>query len=226
MRPIIGLSCSWEEQEDVYLLSVDYTRSIEEAGGVPIIIPSLGEKFLQDVLKICSALVFSGGGDIDPFFWGEAPFTGLGEIDPERDRFELSLARLAYKNRLPVLGICRGCQLMNVACGGTLVQNIDSYLCHRQNAPRQHPFHDIVVKEGSLLHKLAGGASIRVNSFHHQSVRTTGPEIMPCAWSEDGIIEAIFGVNHPFWLGVQWHPENMKNKTSARIFEGLVQSCS
>lgn len=226
MRPIIALSCSWEESEDTYFLSADYIRSIEEAGGAPIILPSLRQESVHDILQICSAIVFAGGGDIDPVYWGESPLSGLGRIDPERDRFELSLARLAYELRIPALGICRGCQLMNVACGGSLIQDIDSFLCHEQNAPRHYPFHDIVVKEGTLLHQLVATPTIRVNSFHHQAVRAAGRGITFCAWAEDGIVEAICSVSHPFWLGVQWHPESMKCHTSSRLFKALVQSCS
>ncbi len=225
MQPVIGLSCSLEEDEGVFMLSADYVKSIEEAGGIPVIIPSWGEENIDHVLGICAGLVFSGGGDIDPAHWDEAPAPGLGQIDPQRDRFELSLARRAFELRVPALGICRGCQVMNVAAGGTLIQDLASFLCHQQNAPRHYPFHDIVVKEGSLLYHVLGAPAIKVNSFHHQAVKAVGRGLIICAWAQDGNVEAICSGEHPFWLGVQWHPECMLDGASLRLFESLVKSC-
>ncbi|HWP96802.1 MAG TPA: gamma-glutamyl-gamma-aminobutyrate hydrolase family protein [Syntrophomonadaceae bacterium] len=224
VKPIIGLTTSYEEEEGQFQLRDHYVRAIETGGGLPVILPIAREELIASYLDCCSALLFSGGGDIDPVHWGQIPGADMGWIDPQRDHFELLLARYAYQRGIPALGICRGCQVLNVAAGGSLFQNLDSDLCHQQNAPRNYAIHDIVMMEGSLLEGILGQHSLRVNSFHHQAVHETGTGLIASAWAVDGVVEAIESDKHPFWLGVQWHPECLPDQASVRLFRSLVQA--
>lgn len=224
MRPVIGVIASYEEEEGHFWLRDDYVQVVEKAGGLPIILPVIREEMIADCLEICSGFLFTGGGDIDPVYWGETPGPDMGRIDPERDRFEMLLARYAHQRGKPVLGICRGCQVLNVAAGGSLFQHISSSLCHQQNAPRNYVIHDIVVMEDSLLIGVLGRQTLRVNSFHHQAVHKTAPGLKASAWAPDGVVEAVESEMHPFWLGVQWHPEALTDQLSDRLFRAFVKA--
>ncbi|MEQ8173939.1 MAG: gamma-glutamyl-gamma-aminobutyrate hydrolase family protein [Syntrophomonadaceae bacterium] len=226
MKPIIGITCSWEKDEQLYQLKKAYVQSVEKAGGIPIVLPYLGEESIPRVAELCDGLLFSGGGDLDPVYWRAQPAPQLREIDPARDLFEVQLAGYAFDVGIPSLGICRGCQLFNAAAGGSLIQHIESHVCHEQNAPRHHPIHDILIKEDTLLSKTVHSTALRVNSFHHQAVDEIAPGLLVSAWSADGIIEGIESRDHPFWLGVQWHPECMRDDSSRRLFSALINAAS
>lgn len=224
VKPVIGITCSWEENEQLYLAKGSYVSSIEKAGGIPILLPYLVEDSISGLADLCDGLLFSGGGDLDPVYWGAFSSPQIREIDPARDRFEIQLASYAFKVGIPSLGICRGCQLINVAAGGSLIQHIESHICHEQSAPRHHPIHDIVVKEGTLLSQTIRCSTLRVNSFHHQAVDEVAPGLLVSARSADGIIEGIESGIRPFWLGVQWHPECMRDDSSKRLFAALIHA--
>lgn len=224
MKPVIGITCSWEEDEHHYKLKSAYVTSVEKAGGIPVLLPYLREDSIPRLAGLCNGLLFSGGGDLDPFYWGAFPSPHLREIDPARDLFEIQLAVYAFKAGIPSLGICRGCQLFNAAAGGSLIDHIETHIAHEQNAPRYHPIHDIVVKEGTLLSKTVHCTTLRVNSFHHQAVDEVAPGLLINARSADGIVEGIESASHPFWLGVQWHPECMGDDSSRRLFAALVRA--
>lgn len=226
MRPVIGIICGWNDDEQLYQLKSAYVRSIEKAGGIPILLPYLEEGSFTRLADLCEGLLFSGGGDIDPVHWGAEAAPETRKIDPARDLFEIQLAGFAFNSGIPSLGICRGCQLLNAAAGGSLIQHIESSICHEQNAPRHHPIHDILVKEDSLLGKTVRSTALRVNSFHHQAVGEIAPGLLVSARSADGIIEGIESRAHPFWLGVQWHPECMRDDSSKRLFAGLIKASS
>ncbi|MEN6349608.1 MAG: gamma-glutamyl-gamma-aminobutyrate hydrolase family protein, partial [Syntrophomonas sp.] len=218
MRSVIGISASYCNDDKNYYLKEAYVLSVQKAGGIAVILPPLKEMVLIDeYIRCCDAFLFSGGGDIDPVFWGELPEPGLGEIEPLRDSFELALAARVLQLGIPVLGICRGCQLLNVAAGGSLLQDINSSMDHYQNAPRDYPFHVILIEEDSRLSGILESCSIKVNSFHHQAVKRTGTGMKAVAWAPDGTIEAIEGENG-FILGVQWHPECLIDEYSKRLF--------
>jgi len=194
------------------------------AGATAILLPPVEDMdILEEYLKLCNGYLFPGGGDVDPFYWGALPQKGLGEINPRRDFFELKLAEKVLERKLPALGICRGCQVLNVAAGGTIMQDISSPLPHEQQAPRNYPFHDIVVQPGTRLAQILE-PEIRVNSFHHQAVERLGRGMVVSALAPDGIIEAIESVESPFILGVQWHPECMRDHASDQLFKALVQA--
>lgn len=224
MKPVIGIICGWNEDEYNYQLKSAYVHSVERAGGISILLPYLGYDSIPRLADLCDGLLFSGGGDLDPVYWGALTAPQTREIDPARDLFEIQLAGYAFNAGIPSLGICRGCQLFNAVAGGSLIQHIESHICHEQNAPRHHPIHDIVVKEGSLLSETIQCTTLRVNSFHHQAVGKVAPGLQVSAWSADNIIEGIESRTHPFWLGVQWHPECMRDDSSQRLFAALIDA--
>ncbi len=233
MGPVIGLTCSHDAQNDRIWIARNYTRAVESAGGVPLLLDYSGSAgVLNKLANYLDGIILTGGGDVDPFFFNEEPSPACGEIDPERDRFEIELTRLFLSAGRPVLGICRGMQVLNIAAGGDIYQDIPSrmqkVIQHRQQAPRWHPTHYIEVVKGTLLEKITGGGKIRVNSFHHQAVRKRAPGFIVSARSSDGVVEGIECPGLPFVLGVQCHPETMwlKDKLFLSIFKALVRAAA
>lgn len=160
-------------------------------------------------------IVLSGGGDVDPFFYGEEPHPDSRRICPKRDVFEIALSRFALSANIPILGVCRGIQVLNIAAGGDIYQDIYSQLPgnqlikHCQEAPQWYPTHGINIEAGTMLSSVMGGNKLRVNSYHHQAVRNVAPDFIVSACSEDGIIEAIESTEHHYALGLQCHPESL-----------------
>ncbi|HEY8347474.1 MAG TPA: gamma-glutamyl-gamma-aminobutyrate hydrolase family protein [Symbiobacteriaceae bacterium] len=214
MRPLIGLtpSVAQESNRDSLYCPSDYFRAIQEAGGIPVLLPLVDNELdAALVLDKVDGLLLPGGGDVDPVFFGEEPHPRLGTIAPERDFSEILLIREALRRDMPVLGICRGHQILAVAVGGTLIQDIPSELPgalkHEQDAPRWYASHSVSVKPGTRLAALLG-TSFRVNSFHHQSVRTVPPGWVVSAVAPDGVLEALEHPGYRFVVSVQWHPES------------------
>jgi putative glutamine amidotransferase len=194
-------------------------------GLMPLVIANETGLAAEACLEGMDGLLLTGGGDVDPFYFGEEPHPALGEVDPERDRRELELVLLAHRRDLPVLAICRGCQVLNVALGGTLYQDIESQLSgidqHWQQGGRSRSSHSVAVQNGSLLARCFPQLTGRVNSFHHQAIRELAPALKATARSLDGIIEGVEDPVKSFVLGVQWHPEDMLAEDGARILFGL-----
>lgn len=209
-----------------------YADAILRAGGVPLLLPYSRDASTLDLyLFRISGLVLTGGGfDIPPEAYRETPREGLGPTKPERTDFELGLLIRALKRRLPVLGICGGMQLLNVACGGTLVQDIPREVPgareHRQSHDRTRPQHPVEVLDGTLLAQCVGPGSVMVNSTHHQAVAKLGDKLRVSASAADGVVEAIEHTEHPFALGIQWHPELLVDSVPAHVglFRNLVAS--
>ncbi|MDN5332451.1 MAG: putative glutamine amidotransferase [Tepidanaerobacteraceae bacterium] len=230
MKPLIAITCSFVA--DKIFLNRGYYEAVEKAGGIPLGVPPLKDKgALTNLLDRVDGLLLSGGPDIDPRYFGEHPRPGLGEVNPLRDEAEIFLCREAVKRRKPVLGICRGIQLMNVALGGTVYQDIGSEiensLKHRQEAPRWYASHDVSVSKDSLLYKIMEYELVPVNSFHHQAVKNVADFLRPVAFSPDGVVEAVEGASGEFFLlGVQWHPEEMWREypLQLKLFEALVDA--
>jgi len=196
-------------------LTAAYVTALEAAGLVPLIIPPLTDKgAAAAILDSVAGLMLTGGGDIDPARYGERRHEKVSNVNVARDATEVALVEEARRRRTPVLAICRGIQVLNVALGGTLVQDIPSQcpgaLAHDEDTPRNSRSHDISVEPGSLIANAIGTGSCSVNSFHHQSVKGLGEGLKVTARSPDGVIEGIESEGEDWWvLAVQWHPEEM-----------------
>jgi len=229
MPPLIAIS-SCRKLED-------YRQSILHTGGeVRIIDPSMS---VADALADVGGLLLTGGGDVDPARYGETPHQTLDEVDPVRDEFEIALIAAARARDLPIFAICRGVQMLNVAAGGTLVQDIPSEVAgainHSLVVPPHPPYelaHEVWVEKDSLLAKLLGDRLVgsdtcEVNSRHHQAVKTVAPGYRVSATAPDGVIEAIEDPSARFCLGVQWHPENFFRTGEFRsLYEGFLEAAS
>jgi putative glutamine amidotransferase len=224
VTPLIGITrCSKLE---------DYVASIEQTGA-RVRVLEVSES-PRKVLSEVHGLLLTGGGDVDPVFYGEDRHESVEDAEPGRDEFELDLARRALEARMPLLAICRGAQVLNVAAGGTLVQDIpsaiDTDLPHSVAHPRDAECHDISVRPGTRLASVLGASvgsscSCRVNSRHHQSVGRVGKGLVVSATASDGVIEAIESEASPFCVGVQWHPENFwKTGEFLSLFDAFVSA--
>ena len=231
--PIIDLTGNFSDNNCT--LAEGYYQSILKAGGVPVIIPPYDNaEPLVQTLNQLDGILLTGGGDINPLFLGEEPIKQLGGINPRRDRQELLLTQLAADRQIPILGICRGIQVMNAAFGGTLYQDIHSQMkgtCikHSQDLDRSYASHTIEIETDSLLHRLMGTKKLAVNSFHHQAVQETAPGFRVCARAIDGVIEAIESTEYKSILGVQWHPECFilnNDECMMPLFHWLIQEAN
>ena len=227
-RPIIGITGNYDTGKCTLLEG--YYHSVIEAGGTPLIIPPCDDTDVMiSLLEGVDALIFSGGGDINPLYLGEEPLRELGGINPARDWHELMLVRLAANRQIPILGICRGLQVMTAALGGKLYQDIykeaSATLKHSQNTDRHVATHTVRIDSESLLHRIFQKDVLPVNSFHHQAVKEAAPGFAAVACSADGLIEAVESTRHKSMLGVQWHPECMilaGDRSMLPLFEWLV----
>jgi putative glutamine amidotransferase len=229
MACYIGITCGWEEKKNWHKLHDEYVCAVNAVGGVPFLLPSLDSPELVAVYyNQLDGFIFTGGSDLDPHYFGEEPQENLGEITPQRDAFEMALVRLVLAGNKPALGVCRGLQLLNVAAGGTLYQDLKgvSDLMHNQQAPRWYPVHTVQVEQDSRLFRLAGQESFLVNSFHHQAIRQLGQGFRAVAWSKDGLIEAMESTGDKKIMAVQWHPECnwSSDRISLSLFKNLVES--
>jgi putative glutamine amidotransferase len=232
--PIIGITTFHTSNPDNGLLYLSvtetYVKALASAGALPVLVPlGLPEKSLFAILNILDGLLFTGGGDIDPACYGETAHPLVDNVDPERDRVEIFLARSAAEKGIPFLGVCRGLQTINVARGGTLYRDILAerpgamkHACF-ESAPRTHLAHPVEVIPGSLIAQILNGGEARVNSGHHQGIRKLGAGLRATAFAPDGLIEAFELDGHPFGLAVQWHPEWLTHLPEmAAIFKTFV----
>lgn len=235
-RPIIGIVAAQYERKSGGVLagvSVSYVRAVEAGGGIPLLIQLSDDSEVLDTLyRHCDGLVFHGGGDVDPAVYGAARIPQCGEPDSLRDRVELALARRAVAEGMPVLGICRGIQLLNVALGGTLYQDIPSELpgaldhyASRNAEGRTLMPHTISITPDSWLAGQLGVTELPANTFHHQALRDIAPGLNITARAPDGVVEAVEGAGPSFIAGVQCHPEDLWDAAEprwARLFAGFV----
>jgi putative glutamine amidotransferase len=211
------------------VLGLVYAQAVHRAGGMPVVLPPFPARDVPELVARLDALVLSGGPDLDPTAYHARADEHLGPLEPELDVFELAMARQADAVGLPVLGVCRGCQVLNVARGGTLHQHLpdvtDGRIDHRQSIPGCNPTHAAEVTPRSRLASVVGAGTADVNSFHHQAADRVGDGLVAVAWSPDGVVEALEDPDAPFVLGVQWHAETLVDRPEhLRIFEALVQA--
>ena len=241
MTPVIGVSSSeiripehlkqipkGEPPHREICLGIPYLNSVQQVGAVPLIIAPMAQSTIETILDTVDAVCLSGGPDLDPSTYGQKAHEMLGPTELATDNFEIALAKAADRRGMPILAICRGAQVLNVARGGTLLQHIpdvvpDSGLQHRQTELGHHTSHEVEIEPDSLLARTLGGTSAEVNSFHHQSVEKLGANLRISARSDDGIIEGIEAVDRDFVLGVQWHAESLTNREEHEgLFRGLA----
>ena len=221
-RPVIGITGNHDEL--TCKLGEGYYQQVVRAGGTPFVIPPVADSdYLLSVLNRIDALLLSGGSDVNPLYCGEEPECQLGGINARRDLPELLICQLAANRQMPILGICRGIQVMAAALGGKVAQHIDTFIKHSQEADRSEPTHTVTLEKDSTLYTIYnnGSPTLYVNSFHHQAVSDAGPRFRVTARAKDGIIEAIESAEHKPFIGVQWHPECMGDDHRP-LFDWLV----
>lgn len=241
MRPLIGISCSMGQaiysmtQENVpqlqHRLGDSYVKAVMQAGGIPVLLPNNTDlSCVEELAAGLDGFLLSGGGDVDPALFGERATARLGAVTPRRDDFELALARYVLNETdKPVLGICRGIQVMNVAMGGTLYIDLpdDGKLCHSLTMyPRNIRTHDVKVMSETRMEEIMEGYTGRVNSFHHQALRDVADCFLVSAVSaDDDVVEAVELPGERFAVGVQWHPEELTDFREARkLFQRFVEA--
>lgn len=237
-EPVIGITCSHRKNSpDQYMLAGAYCRSVEKAGGIPVLLPVVKvllspAKFERPLGSFCQGLLLSGGGDFDPSLFGELPHPHLGSVDLLRDHWEITLIHKAQTEGLPLLGICRGMQAINIALGGSLYQDLPSQyppgaslIEHRPSSPGEQVGHRVSIKEDTNLHSFLERTEIWTNSHHHQAIKDLAPGLKISARSDDQVIEGIEGTGEHLLLGVQWHPERQNGADSQKLFAGFIRAC-
>lgn len=229
-NPVIGVTTFISS--DGLRLPENYSIAISGEKGVPVILAKVeDETLIRKQIESIDGLLLSGGDDVEPKFFGENPHQKMGAIEPGRDLYEMKLIEYALAANKPILGICRGAQILNVQQGGTLYQDIysqhgDVTIKHNQDAAKDYLSHSVSISEGTKLHEIIGETEIRTNSFHHQANKHNAEKFIISATSEDGIIEAIESTEHDFVLGVQWHPEGtyLADEASQKIFKAFLKA--
>lgn len=234
--PIIGVTPSVSDNHlgvRSYNVAADYTQAIERAGGIPMILP-LHVSDISRVLDQLDGIVFSGGGDIDPELFHQERHETVSYVDAERDAFEINLMQQAFARNLPILAICRGMQVMNVAQGGDLIQDIPSQTGSvLEHSQRDHGVGEHEISQQASVSpgdnpftRALGEGPVDINSFHHQSVGDVAPTLQVAAVSEDGIVEAVYAPDYTYAIGTQWHPERLAAEYPGQqaLFNNLIQA--
>lgn len=232
-RIIIGLTPQGDASKDCYKMSPSYVEAIAALGAIPLTLPSVtdDDALLLDALSLCDGIILTGGPDVRPSLFGEEISPACGAISDERDAFELKLYKMALDADKPILGICRGAQVMNIGSGGNIYQDI---YCDAHTRLVHHTldgvkaYHSVTLTDASLAERFGfSETSFTVNSYHHQSVKALGKGYEALAYSDDGLIEAIYMPSRRFVLGVQWHPEKLfdGNENSACVLKAFVDRC-
>lgn len=247
MKPLIGICTNQSSNDSIgtitklgltgqdwQLLASDYVRAVERAGGCPVIIPIVEDiDTISRLIENIDGIIFTGGSDLDPKLYGELPKNGLGSVNPIRDKHEMQLCReILFEASIPVLGICRGLQLINVAAGGSLYQDLEeekvqSFNHTLFNYPKYHPTHQVSIEKGSRLYDIFETEKMMVNSFNHQAVKKVGEGIFASMKAEDGVVEGIEIMGDRFVAAVQWHPEMMieKHEEYLILFKKFIDEC-
>lgn len=233
-KPLIGLTPAHDMESGDVKARPTYMRALKAAGAIPVVMPlDASEEDLKQLSQDLDGFLFTGGPDVHPFLFGEETQAHCGNVSPARDQMEISLLPMVMELQKPILGICRGIQVLNIALGGNIWQDIPSQvtrdfpLAHAQPFSYDMPCHTVALTEGSLLSRISESSSIKVNSMHHQAVKDLAPGLIASAYSTDYLIEALEMPDYPFFIGVQWHPEYLweKNKEAFRLFQTFVKAC-
>lgn len=237
-KPIIGITSAYEKEEGLRnyhrtTVSIDYTKAVVKGGGIPLVIPVTEDReIIKDQIALLDGLLLSGGTDLNPFLYGEDFKNGIHLVSPERDAYEWIVLEEFLKTGKPILGICRGHQLLNVYFKGSLYQDLKYYssevIQHRQEMYPELATHTVnIIDQDNILFELYG-EKIFTNSFHHQIINRLGENLTVIATTNDGVIEAFQKKSHKFLYGIQWHPEMMTargNMEMQKIFEKFVSYC-
>jgi putative glutamine amidotransferase len=237
VRPLIGLTTTLRPDTHATQLAGirrTYIQAVLDAGGAPVLIPPASVDVLRTIFARLDGLLLPGGVDVDSAEFGESPHPKVGTVEVERDKLELPLCRWALAEGKPVLGICRGIQVMNVAAGGTLYQDVPAQytttIAHATDTalPRGFLAHDVLLQADTRLAMLVGRDPLMVNSWHHQAIKAVGRGLVVSARARDGIIEAVEAPEHRFAVGVQFHPEDLYETSERlqRLFAGFVAACA
>ncbi|MDE0214475.1 MAG: gamma-glutamyl-gamma-aminobutyrate hydrolase family protein [Deltaproteobacteria bacterium] len=226
--PFIGITTYGRGPHNRFILPAEYVDAVRRAGGIPLLLPP-GEERMDAVLPLLKAVVFSGGGDLDPDLYGGSHHETIYMVEPERDRSEIDLARRVFDLEVPTLAICRGSQILNVAKGGTLIEHLPDEVGETVNhrvPPREPTPHAIRVEPASRLAGLLGATDFSCMSWHHQAIRHVAPGFEVVAHAPDGTIEGLEMPSHPWLVGVQWHPEltAAEDPIQQRLFDALVEA--
>lgn len=244
-KPLIGLTPSHDTQTDDISMRPTYLNAVKAAGGIPVVLPlEADQQDLQQLVRTLDGFLFTGGPDPHPFLFGEETHACCGNVSVKRDSLELALLPLVMKAQKPVLGICRGIQIINVGLGGTIYQDISSQfrpacssfgcpadnsmpLAHKQPFHYTVPSHTVTIVPGTRMAAVCQKSIIQVNSMHHQAVKDLAPGCIITGTAPDGLIEAMEMPSYPFLIGVQWHPEYLWNQdpAAADLFRHFIQVC-
>ena len=231
-KPLIGLTPLWDKERARYWMFPDYMDCILRAGGMPVILPICdSSNDLSTIINMLDGILFTGGPDIEPAEYGSTDDTGTVDVCEKRDAFELPLMRMARNLDIPTLCICRGIQILNVAMGGTVYEDIPAQypteLLHMQRIPFSKASHIVRIEKGTIMHDLVNSDRIWVNSCHHQAIRRLASGLVVSGTAPDGLIEAVEFPNASFCLGVQWHPERLPqdNSSSKAVFDAFINAC-
>lgn len=236
-KPLIGLTPSHNTENQDISMRPTYLKALKAAGAIPVVLPlEASREDLAQLVEVLDGFLFVGGPDVHPFLFGEETIEGCGSVSLLRDTMELNLLSLVTAARKPILGICRGIQLINIGLGGTIYQDIKKQnpvkapVAHDQPFYYDIPCHTVNLVPGTILSGLIGqpdGGAIQVNSMHHQSLKTIAPGLVACGHSPDGLVEAVEKPDYPYLLAVQWHPEYLweKDAAAAVLFQSFVKAC-
>ncbi len=232
MRPMIGIVPLWDSTKNSYWMLPDYMHAVERCGGVPVILPLTTDKaMIKQLASTFDGFLFSGGPDVHPSYFNEEILPGCGEICPARDSLEMMLFKEVLPLDKPILGICRGLQLINIALGGSIYQDLatqyDVKVAHKMEAPYNREAHKVTIASDSIFSTWIPCNELGVNSCHHQAIKDLAPGLVSCAISEDGLIEAIYMPSKKFLVATQWHPEMGLDADmySENIFLAFIEAC-
>ena len=230
-KPLIGITTSYDREHKEMNIRTTYTEAVMHGGGIPVLLPiTMEPERIKELFDSVDGILLCGGPDIHPNIYGEQIKYYCGHVNHERDVFELELARLAIENDKPLMGICRGSQVLNVACGGTLYQDINlqgaTDFKHADNSESHSPVaHPVDLLPGKLLQQVLGIDELEITSWHHQAVKKPGKGIEVCAMCPDGIIEGVYMPEKKCIFGLEWHPELLPDNPGYKLFDYFIDNC-